>query len=207
MVQDQHNIFISDLVFQEMHYEMFTMDRGHVVHDFKFEVWKQSMQLRAMMDLFFQLFVTFYFQFGLIEYNKIKLESVNIGGEFLALNKEDDEELYNYDLYTLKKDFSGLANKLYSVMGISLLNLLMPISMFGEYILVSKTNRARGGYDGEFMNELALFVLTLIGWNDMVIRFTSSGFSPDNLFNQKIEDMSRMQVMSSNIIWAHISPD
>lgn len=47
---------------------MQTLDRHNLVHGFKFEVWKHSMQLRAMMDLFFALFVTFYFQLGLIAY-------------------------------------------------------------------------------------------------------------------------------------------
>lgn len=59
--QDKHNIFASDRVFQEIRYEMFTIDRGNLVHGFKFQVWKHSMQLRSLVDLYFALFLTFWF--------------------------------------------------------------------------------------------------------------------------------------------------
>ena len=101
MLKDQHNIFISDLVFQEISYEMFTLSRGHTVHNFKFEVWKHSMQLRAMMDLTFQLFVTFYFQSGLINFSTYKIESLGIGYEFLVLDREADPDLYYADMRIL----------------------------------------------------------------------------------------------------------
>ena len=67
-------------------------------------------------------------------------------------------------------------------MGISLLNLLVPISYLGEYILITKTNRAGRDFDTDSINEIILFLLTIIGWNDIVFRFTSVDFAPNNLF-------------------------
>ena len=72
-------------------------------------------------------------------------------------------------------------------MAVSLLNLLMPISEFGKYILISKTNRAPESVGGEFYTELTLFVITLIGWNDMVVRFSNPTFAPDNEFINKMQ--------------------
>ena len=89
MVMDEHNIFHSDLIFAEIYFEMFTLDCSHTVHNFKFEVWKHGMQLRAMLDLAFQLFVTFYFQGGLIQFSVFKLEAVKYGAEFLIIDKEE----------------------------------------------------------------------------------------------------------------------
>ena len=40
---------------------MLTVDRSYQVHQFKFDVWKQSMYLRAMLDIGFSLFVVGWF--------------------------------------------------------------------------------------------------------------------------------------------------
>ena len=61
MLQDQHKIFASDRLFEEVRHEMFTLDRSHHVHNFKFEVWKHSMMLRGYIDIGFALFFILYF--------------------------------------------------------------------------------------------------------------------------------------------------
>ena len=133
-----------------------------------------------MMDLGFQLFITLYFQSGLILYSNAKIHAITVGSHFIGL--DCDDAAYATDMRELKKDLSTLAMSLYQVMAVSLLNLLMPISEFGKYILISKTNRAPESVGGEFYTEFALFVLTIIGWNDMVIRFSSPTYAPENEF-------------------------
>lgn len=61
MLRDPYKIFASDRIFEEMRHEMFTLDRSHHTHDYKFEVWKHSMKLRGIIDLSFAFFVVAYF--------------------------------------------------------------------------------------------------------------------------------------------------
>lgn len=53
VAMDKYKLFATDRVFSEISYEMFTLDRSDLVHNYKFSVWKHSMQLRAMVDLCF----------------------------------------------------------------------------------------------------------------------------------------------------------
>ena len=50
---DKYKLFSTDRVFSEISYEMLTLDRSDLVHNYKFSVWKHSMQLRALVDVFF----------------------------------------------------------------------------------------------------------------------------------------------------------
>ena len=52
---------MSNRWFQETMHEMLTLNLGHQVHQFKFEVWKQSMYLRGMLDIAFSLFIVCWF--------------------------------------------------------------------------------------------------------------------------------------------------
>ena len=61
LMADKHEIFASDRWFQETMHEMLTVDRSYQVHQFKFDVWKQSMYLRGMLDIGFSLFVVGWF--------------------------------------------------------------------------------------------------------------------------------------------------
>ena len=53
LANNKYNIFSSDRWFEETMHEMLSFDRSHQVHQFKFEVWKQSMYLIGMSDIAF----------------------------------------------------------------------------------------------------------------------------------------------------------
>ena len=61
LATDKHGLFASDRVFIELKHEMTTLDRRDLIHGCKYEVWKYSMYLRAMVDLSFALFLTVFF--------------------------------------------------------------------------------------------------------------------------------------------------
>lgn len=61
MVMDKYGLFATDRVFDEMRFEMFTLDRHDLVHLLKYEVWKNSMMLRAMIDLIFSIGFLLFF--------------------------------------------------------------------------------------------------------------------------------------------------
>ena len=67
---------------------MLSFDRSHQVHFFKFEVWKNSMMLRAYLDIAFALFVVIWFQVGLIDYAYLLLHAKKFGREIICNKPE-----------------------------------------------------------------------------------------------------------------------
>ena len=68
MAADIYQLFATDRVFDEINHEMCSLDRSDRVHQFKYAVWKHSMYLRGMVDLFFLISVTIFFQTGIALY-------------------------------------------------------------------------------------------------------------------------------------------
>ena len=61
MAADVYSLFATDRVFDEIRHEMFTLVRSDRVHLFKYPVWKYSMYLRGMVDLFGLIAITIFF--------------------------------------------------------------------------------------------------------------------------------------------------
>lgn len=163
ILKDKNGIFAGDLVFAEIQYAALRLERPELVHYFKFEVWKKSMQLRAMIDLFFQLFVVFYFQYGLYLYTTYEVDSTKVAKK-LYYELDPVENYEDYKKYTKKLhyDFKYLAYDLNMVLLISYLNFLFPVNIFAEYILTSKTNRRGEDWGIDFYNDLILFIMTFV---------------------------------------------
>ena len=48
----------------------------------------------------------------------------------------------------------------------------------------------------------------MLGFYDMMFRFTSKNYDPDNeLLNKIEENLSGREIMAMNIIWDHINPE
>ena len=118
-----------------------------------------------MIDLFFALFVTFYFQIGLIRYTRFETSSVALASELLAENRKD--ETYLEQVGQLKSNFRGMSKDLNMVMLLSWINLAFPLNVLAEYILTSKTNRRSNEFGVDFFNELILFALTIMAQRDI----------------------------------------
>ena len=65
-----------------------------------------------------------------------------------------------------------MATDLYEVIAISTLNFLLPLKIFGEYILTSKANRPKGGYTTELFNDIVSFVLSAIILYQIALMYT-----------------------------------
>lgn len=213
MIADPHDVFATDLVFQEIQYKMYTVDRSHLVHGFKFEVWKRSMQLRQAIDLVSTLLVTFYFQYGLVRYTQYEIESSKVGRRVLGKRSELLADYTEYEILAqpdyaaevalLKKDFTYMGDNLNSVMIVSFINLLFPLNIFGEYILTSRTHRAPSSYGPDFFNELTLFILTIVAQVNMTITFRKD--DQENPFHSSAFGFDGIEKMAATIVWNHIN--
>ena len=54
---------------------------------------------------------------------------------------------------------------------VSYMNLLFPLNYLMEFVLTVKAKRKPGEYGTDFLNELILFVVTIIVQYDMSVRF------------------------------------
>jgi hypothetical protein len=156
-----------------------------------------------MIDLFFALFVTFYFQIGLIRYTRFETSSVALASELLAENRKD--ETYLEQVGQLKSNFRGMSKDLNMVMLLSWINLAFPLNVLAEYILTSKTNRRSNEFGVDFFNELILFALTIMAQRDIQSRFRDPSYNSDNPFLAGEFALTSDELMASNIVWNHVN--
>jgi len=78
LLRNSSGLFTSDLVMQEIYYEMFTLNRQERVHNFKFQVWQASMWLRSVIEIGFQFIVCIWFQFELIDFNTSLRDAIKV---------------------------------------------------------------------------------------------------------------------------------
>ena len=60
---DQYELFESNELISQILLNMFKLDKSQMNHKYKFDVWKQSMQLRYQLETLFVLFLTIFFQY------------------------------------------------------------------------------------------------------------------------------------------------
>ena len=150
---------------------MFTLDRKDLVHGFKYEVWKHSMYLRAMVDLFFAIFLTLFFQWGLIEYNKLLSQARAAGIDVLTFGSNNMGEEYADSMSTLEGGLTLMSQQLNLVMYASYINLLFPLNLLMGFVFSVKANRKEAGFGFDEANELVLFIVTIICLFDMKVNF------------------------------------
>ena len=81
------------------------------------------MQVKVMIDLYFALFATAYYQYGLISYKSAELTAVRMANGILT-----SSNVSGADLEEFRTELGTLASDLYSVLGISVINLLFPLN-------------------------------------------------------------------------------
>lgn len=86
-----------------MKLKMFTKDQASIVHSFVYEVWKQSMMLRAYLDIAFALFVVIWFQVGLIDYAYLYKIPLKFGREIIC-NSPEYSRNYTIQMMRMLKD-------------------------------------------------------------------------------------------------------
>ena len=67
---DKHRLYTSDRIFSEIWFYIKTFDLSDKTHQYKFHVWKDSMMLRAQIEMIVIFVFTSIFQVFLIRYSK-----------------------------------------------------------------------------------------------------------------------------------------
>lgn len=162
MLKDKNSIFATDLVFFQLDLDMFNFDRGEAMHQLKFNVWLNSMYLRALIDASFAFLITLYFQWQLNNYLHHFTEAK---GYAMHLNNlQEQKALKDFTKYRalLKQELEDASVYMKLVIAASFIHILFPLNQFMEWFFLRKTKRSQMDIDINVINELVLFVAAVM---------------------------------------------